>query len=527
MPPPDTKLTVPGEAPPTVPDAELTDPEMPGLWSPPEVLDFDLLAASGGRLEHRNEIGTGGISRILLAYDRELEREVAVKILVAGNDDETARDRFLREVKITAMLEHPGIVPVYDLGHAPGGRHFFTMPVFRGTTLREQLSRGREHRMMNRGVLVTHWLHTLVRVCEAVGYAHDQGILHLDLKPNNIMLGEHGETMVLDWGAAKRLGELPTEPPPDGEKARLAGTPGFMSPEQLNGRLHELTPAADVFSLGVILYEILTGQKPVRGYASSLLPVADAARDNQVDRVPPELAAICEKSLARDPAKRYPNAKALAFDLQAYLEHRAVTAFQAGPILRLRRWRRRHRSLGATLLTLAFTGCFALITAGVFWLHGRAYFQSLEQDLEAARNEHNEIQQRYEWTLMRLGQQADQDPQYRENLSENLRRLELERYLTGQRLQMSLSAILAARHGRHSLELGRELRALWLEEMRLIRRRGDVAAVRQAYVQMMERQAKVPWWRWEPDEYPALHELRTWLNANGGIPLPKPAEPKN
>jgi serine/threonine-protein kinase len=506
-------------------DTELTDPEAPGLWAPPEELDFDLGEATGGRLVHRNEIGVGGMSRILLAHDTVLDRDVAVKILSADVDNAGARARFLREVSITAMLEHPGIVPVHELGQGPKGRHFFTMPVLRGTTLREELSRGRD-RSLDRDVLVSHWLNVLLRVSEAVGFAHDEGIIHLDLKPTNIMLGAHGEAMVLDWGAAKRIEELPKSAPPDGKKAKIAGTPGFMAPEQQKGQLHLLSPASDVFALGVILHEILTGVRPKRSPFGGMLPVVDAARENQVDRVPQELAAICQKALAREIPNRYPDANAFTKDLQNYLEHRAVSALRGGPVLRMRRWRRRHRSLSATLITLVCTALVIGVIGLVIYLHDRAYINALEQEVQTARADHTNAKRRCEWTQVRLARLPEADTKARENLNEILQRQELERYLTAQRLQLSLSAVLAARRGRYPPELGRELRSLWLEQMNLIRRRGDVAAVRQAYARMLERQTKVPWWRWEPDEFPALQKLRSWLLANGGLPTPKPPDKK-
>ena len=499
-------------------DVERTDPESPGLWAPPEELDFDLFEATGGRLVHRNEIGTGGVSRVLLAYDTALEREVAVKVFSAGKDNEAARQQFLREVRITAMLSHPGIVPVYDLGSAPGGRHFFTMPVLEGTTLREQLARGRSA-AADRDVLVSRWLVLVVRVCEAMAYAHDQGVLHLDLKPTNIMLGTHGEVMVLDWGAAKRLDELPSAEQ-QGPRKSMAGTPGFMAPEQIAGDLHLLSPATDVFALGVILYEVLTGDKPEPGPHGRPLPVAVAARRNEVNRVPPELAAICEKCLARRVGERYANAAELAEDLRNYQEHRSVSAFRAGPVLRARRWCRRHRSLSAVLLTLSAIGLLLGVLALAAALRHRTFVAILDESVRADRKEYEQAARQSQWTRSRLARTHISEGEGA-NLAEELRRDELSRYLTGQALQTSLSSLLAARGGRHSPELARELRKLWLEGVRMLRQQGDVDAVRDAYKRMLELQRTVPWWRWEPDEFPELQELRRWLIDHGGIPRPE------
>jgi hypothetical protein len=195
-------------------------------------------------------------------------------------------------------------------------------------------------------------------------------------------------------------------------------------------------------------------------------------------------------------------------------------------VLRLLRWRRRHRGTSSALITLVSTVLVAGAVTGVLWFRERSYLNALELEVAKARVDYANAARETEWTRSRLKLLDEEDREAREKLSEKLQREELERYLTAQRLQLSLSSVLAARRGRYSPELGRELRSLWLDQMELIRKRGDVEAVTQAYERMMERQTTVPWWRWEPDEYPALQELRSWLLERGALPRPKVVGPK-
>jgi serine/threonine protein kinase len=254
------------------------------------------------------------------AWDRELGREVALKVLRADLADAGATARLEREARILAQLEHPGIVPVHDAGTLDDGRVFYVMKLVRGERLEEVAARAP----------LTEVLRLFLRVCETVGFAHARGVVHRDLKPSNVMVGAFGEVLVLDWGIARivREAEPPSEPPKrdagsDGEAdtapGTVLGTPGFMAPEQAQGLTHLVDARTDIFALGAIL-ETLLG----RGRQGSPRPVA----------------SIWRKALAPQPADRYPSAEALAADLTRFLDgepvlaHRESLGERAGRIFR-------------------------------------------------------------------------------------------------------------------------------------------------------------------------------------------------
>jgi WD40 repeat protein len=303
------------------------------------------------------ELGTvssGAMGEVVRARDESLQRELALKVVPIaappGKDPEAHErmlHRLLDEALITAHLDHPGIVPIHERTvDEARGMVLFSMSLVRGLTLArvfELVRAGKEGWTLHRTLGVLH------QVCETVAFAHERGVIHRDLKPENVMVGQFGETYVMDWGLALVLGR---------QEDSVVGTPAYMAPEQAAGRHAEIGPQADVYSLGAILYELLGGAHPhhhsiEEGRAPEELigrrprPTRELARN-----LPPELAAICEKAMAPSLQRRYTTAKALARDLQAWLEGRVVAAYETGTWARLRKWRARNKKLATALAAL-------------------------------------------------------------------------------------------------------------------------------------------------------------------------------
>ncbi len=282
--------------------------------------------ATGGRYEMREPVGQGGMGTVYRAFDRVLEREVALKVLRVDLTDDGSAARLEREARILARLEHPGIVPVHDAGMLADGRIFYVMKLVRGERLEE----------VARGASLTELLRLFLRVCETVGFAHARGVVHRDLKPSNIMVGAFGEVLVLDWGIARVLRDDPVpeitdavrseatprdSPGTDTAPGTVLGTPGFMAPEQAQGWLHLVEPRSDVYSLGAILRSLL----------------GNGEREASVPRA---VGSIWRRALAAEPAGRYPSTAALAADITRFLDgepveaHRETIGERAGRIFR-------------------------------------------------------------------------------------------------------------------------------------------------------------------------------------------------
>jgi len=304
--------------------------------------------------EHRYklgvELGRGGMGRVVEAIDTHLGRTVAFKEVIEGGSPSMVR-RFQREVRITARLEHASIVPLYDSGLMPDGRPFYVMRRVSGRPLVELIERAR--RLDERLALLPNMLSAI----DAIAHAHRRGVIHRDLKPANILVGDLGETVVIDWGLAKVVDD--EEPEPESLEPRLPsdslqtqvgsvfGTPGFMAPEQARG--DEPGPHSDVFALGATLYQLLAGKPPVRGTSATEV-IASTVRLRIVPLVqaapgaPPELVTIIEKALAPDAANRYRNAGELAEDVRRFTTGQLVAAHRYTKRQRLVRFAKRHRA---------------------------------------------------------------------------------------------------------------------------------------------------------------------------------------
>jgi serine/threonine protein kinase len=341
----------------------------------------------------------GGLGQIALARDDRIMREVALKqILTVHADNPTLRKRFLYEARITGQLEHPSIVPVYCLGDDENGRPYYVMRFVRGRTLDDIIT---EYTASPNGIVFRELLRRFIAVCQAVAYAHARGVIHRDLKPSNIMLGDYGETLVLDWGLAKDIknrsdpavrtpehlgtkkesnGKTPSMvglPQPAHEltmQGQIIGTPAYMAPEQAAGRTELHGPVTDIYALGGILYKILTGKSPsaakgatgMNGAVKTLTFVESPAPSQVHPGVDPGLEAICRRGMATDPAHRYPRALEMAQEIQRWLDEHPLTS---GPVTmgsRFMAWLRRIYPVVAILLLLTLIGLLAALL-----VHGR------------------------------------------------------------------------------------------------------------------------------------------------------------
>lgn len=373
----------------------------------------------GGRLRYQalRLHAKGGLGEVYVAWDEEMGRYVALKEIRKDHAKNMGlRARFEREAEVNGNLEHPGIVPVYGMGRHEDGRPYYAMRFVKGETLQHALERFHED---SRGLSPAQW-HLKVRplvsrflvICEAIGYAHARGVLHRDLKPSNIMLGQFGETMLIDWGLAKVTGQpeldldlrksdvngeeaeapgpVPIAPSSTGPLSTYAGetlgSPPYMSPEQARGEHDHLTSASDIYSLGATLFAVLTGRPPVTGKNTKDV-VARVAR-GQIDRartveprVPKPLEEICAKALSLEPSDRYASARRLAEDLEHFLADEPVGVYEDPWSTRLLRWAKRRRTLVASLLVLLLTALAGLAIANV--LIGKEKDRALEAQHQA------------------------------------------------------------------------------------------------------------------------------------------------
>lgn len=320
------------------------------------------LAPSEGRYDEEDLLGVGGMGQVHRVFDQRLQRTVALKALHHGVLGVASARRFAQEAELTAQLDHPNIVPLYDFDRGPDGGLYFTMKEVQGRSLSEVIDDAR-HEVEHGAAMAPLQLRMVGmfrQLCDGVAFAHDHGIAHRDLKPDNVMIGDFGEVQVMDWGLAERFGSAPS----------MAGTPAYMAPEVARSEGSTVGASQDIYALGATLHHILTFHPPYVGSRAQVLegvrqgsprPPSDAA----AHPVPQELQAVALKAMAAAPEDRYRDVGSLIDDVQAWLDGRPLASLSYGPGALLTKWMRRNRRLvlgvGAAAVAATVLAAFGLV----------------------------------------------------------------------------------------------------------------------------------------------------------------------
>ncbi|MGE0433094.1 MAG: protein kinase [Planctomycetota bacterium] len=403
-------------------------------------------ADSDQRYTFRLEIGRGGMGAVQAMYDSTVRRDVAMKrMLVTGLSDEAVA-RFVAEGQVTGQLEHPNIVPVYDIGADAQGDLFITMKYVRGRSLRAVIDDARAARSGKRADAASVFplnarLDLFRKVADAISYAHERGVIHRDLKPDNIMVGRFGEVHVMDWGLARVIGAPDTAPPATRIKAgesgmgpltqdgAILGTPGYLAPEQVEGAPDDIDARSDVFALGCVLYELLTFTVPFEGLTA--FARINALAQRKLERpgararrgglphmpVPAELEAIVLKAMAFEPTDRYASVADLTADMDRFRNFAAVSVYRDGLGRRISKWSQRHPGAAiASALSIGF-----VLLAGVAGAIGLNVLQQQRAAAEHAQHEQETERLRIEQQAAELRAQKSEEQARRQAAENDLR----------------------------------------------------------------------------------------------------------
>jgi WD40 repeat protein len=394
-----------------------------GLGGEGDLDDEDFLSARAlhGRYKVKDLLGRGGMGEVHEVYDSVLDRHLAMKTVRVDNPEMLSR--FILEARITSKLQHPNVPPVHDLGVGADGKHYFTMRRVRGKSLSALLRKGEAGTLIER-------LDIFRKICDAVAYAHSRGVIHRDLKPSNIMIGQFGMVLVLDWGLAKVMGDTATEsmsmPAVGGSsgsgshQTRLGavmGTPAWMAPEQALGDTDAIDRCSDIFSLGAILFALLTGKPPFERRPAEILDESSAweveapSETLSAKEVPRELDAVVLKAMARDPAERFESVEELRSEAQAFIERRPLASAKYSWLDRVGKWVSRHKAAVSAAMAVAAVALM-LIAFGA-WRYATDVNEA--RDLAVSEAERSRIAERD--ALVRLGEAsvATSDALVREN----------------------------------------------------------------------------------------------------------------